>query len=318
MMRDNVIERGNPLALPANKCASWAFNLKLPRTGDTILYTGCEYQLIPYALPLIDRIKKMGRPFGFGGGLTKLAFSFKKLRASLIRTFARLSAKDKAYYDGILIAYATILEKLGIRFAYLHEEEPYAGALLYEFGFLDDFIDHAKKVGRKLKKRGIKKMIVLSPHSLEMFRNVYPQYMDDFDIETLHFTEALLNALDDGASLTKPFTITIHDPCHLARTLGIIEEPRKVLASIENLEVRETPHTSGRWTMCCGAPIEMLFPELSEMISSRRVEELANTGSQAILTLCPFCLANLRRGRDSASAGVKIMDFAELLLMALG
>jgi Fe-S oxidoreductase len=54
---------------------------------------------------------------------------------------------------------------------------------------------------------------------------------------------------------------------------------------------------------------------LSEPIAGKRVEELASSGAGTALTLCAFCLANLRKG--ASGRGFKVMDFVEVLHRAL-
>ncbi|RLC62201.1 MAG: hypothetical protein DRI01_07265 [Chloroflexi bacterium] len=41
----NTAKWGNPLGLRKSDCAAWADGLDLPNRGETILYTGCEYQI---------------------------------------------------------------------------------------------------------------------------------------------------------------------------------------------------------------------------------------------------------------------------------
>jgi Fe-S oxidoreductase len=115
--------------------------------------------------------------------------------------------------------------------------------------------------------------------------------------------------------LRHPLEVTLHDPCHLARTLDMAEQPREILSRVKNLVLKEVPYSNKRWTTCCGAPIEILLPSLSEPLAARRVQELASSGAGTAVTLCAFCLANLRK---AASGGaLKVIDFAELLGTAL-
>jgi Fe-S oxidoreductase len=316
VMVDNMRRSGNPLGISGGKLSSWSRGLGLPGKGETLFYTGCEYQLIPYALTLVEQIKRMG-PFGYEGSvLASLAPSLRKIGFDATSLFASLTAKDEEYYNNVIRTYAKVLMRHGVDFAYLGKQEPYSGALLYEFGFMDDFAEHASKVSRLFKESGVKKIIVTSPHALEAFRILYPKFVDGFDINSVHFTEVLLNAKENVSMVLKePLEVTLHDPCHLARTLNMTEEPREILSGVKNLSFKEVPYANKRWTTCCGAPIETLLPSLSEPVAAKRVEELASTGAGTALTLCAFCLANLRKG--ASEKPLKVMDFAELLDRAL-
>jgi len=312
IMVENMRRSSNPLGISGGKLSSWASGLNLPNKGDTLLYTGCEYQLIPYVLTLVDQIKRMG-PFAYeGGALVSVAMGLRKLGIDAATAFASLTAKDEDYYNGIARTYAEVLRKHGVDFSYLGEEEPYSGALLYEFGLMEEFVEHANKVSRLFKERKVRKVIVTSPHALEAFRLLYPKFVEGFDVEALHFTEALLRSKANvRMALRDPLEVTLHDPCHLARTLDMAEEPREILSRVKNLTRKEVPYSKKRWTTCCGAPIEILLPSLSEPLAARRVQELASSGAATAVTLCAFCLANLRK---AASGGaLKLIDFAELL-----
>lgn len=316
IMVDNMRRSSNPLGISGGKLSSWASGLDLPDKGDTLLYTGCEYQMIPYVLTFVDQIKRMG-PFGYeGSALVSAAVSLRKLGFDAAMAFASLTAKDEAYYNDIARTYASLLTKHGVDFAYLGEEEPYSGALLYEFGLMDEFAEHANKVARLLKERKVRKVIVTSPHALEAFRILYPKFIQGFDIEAIHFTEAIVKSGESVSMvLSEPLEVTLHDPCHLARTLDMTEEPREILSRVKNLTLKEVPYSNKRWTTCCGAPVEMLLPGLSESLAARRVQELASSGAGTALTLCAFCLANLRKRASGKT--LKVMDFAELLDRAL-
>jgi Fe-S oxidoreductase len=312
---ENMQKSNNPLGIAGSRLSSWASGLDLPSTGQTLLYTGCEYQLIPYVLTLVDQIKKIG-PFGYESDVLKLAMALRKIGFDAASAFATLTAKDEAYYNRVMRTHAEVLKKHGVDFAYLGEQEPYSGALLYEFGFLEEFAQHAKNVSKLLKERKVTRVIVTSPHVLEALRILYPRFVEDFDIEALHFTEVLLAAKEKvGMALRNPMEVTLHDPCHLARTLNMAEQPRQVLSQVKNVILKEVPYANKRWTTCCGAPVETLLPNLSEQLAAKRVEELASSGADTALTLCAFCLANLRRA--SSGRKLKVMDFAELLQMAL-
>lgn len=314
LLRDNVLEKGNPLGLSKEELCRWAEGLDIPQAGETILYTGCEYQLLPYTPSLLEIAEKMG-PFGLrSGGFIGAARALGKMGLDPARLFKSLAARDKEFYDRILQNFARVLQHFGVNFSYLYEEEPYAGSILYEFGFLEELAEHARKVYHIFKKRNVRRIITISPHSLELLQKVYPLYVKDFNITVLHYTQVIAEALQDGSptiALPVEATATIHDPCHLARGPGIIEEPRSVMRAIQGLDIREVEPTHGRWTGCCGAPLEVLLPRIRELVAQRRLEELRGTGAELIITLCPFCYSNFRKDLQGSGTGIK--DLIEIL-----
>lgn len=304
---DNMKKSGNPVGVSRDKLSSWARGLEQASSG-LALYSGCEYQLVPYFLPLVDRIKKSGL---VDSKLLNITLKLKRVGLDFVSLFASLSAKDSEYYNGLVRKHLSLLRKVKGDVAFL-PDELYSGALLYEFGFLEEFTEHARKVSKIFKERGVKTVITMSPHSLEMLRSVYPSYVEGFDFETIHYLELLTKYVSNlKLSVEKPTSVTIHDPCHLARSMNIVEEPRAILCSIRGVELKEVPFTNRKWTTCCGAPIETFLPMLTEGISQKRVKELKESGADIALTLCPFCHANLRNA--SSPSGLSIIDFVDFL-----
>lgn len=316
LISTNIAKWGNPLGLKKSDCAAWADGLRLLNKGETILYTGCEYQMTAYIRSLVEVLKKVK----FRDTLFSAASGFQavggKLGAGLMKVYATESERE--HYDHLLRMAALTLKKLGIDYAYL-DGELYSGALLYEYGLFEEFEQQAIRVSNQFKEAGVKRVIALSPHSAEILQQVYPKFIDNFDYEVIPYVSIVaeaLNKFQNILSLPQPLTLTLHDPCHLARTLKVTEEPRGVLKAITNLDLREVA-TNKELTCCCGAPGETIFPEMSELVAIRRVEELSTTGADAAVTLCPFCYSNLRRGVDLAGKQIRIVDFIDIVYQAL-
>lgn len=314
IVRDNILKKGNPLGLPAKDFTEWAKGLNIPNRGDRILYTGLEYQMMPYSYGLLDMVKKAG-PFGDKMGLAgKVKGVFEKIGLDLTKAFS--TAKNRETFTKILILFAKTFQKLNINFAYLYEDEPYAGALLYEFGFVRDLVDYGKRIKQRFEDFGIRELVVLSPHSLEMFRKIYPELGVNFNLKISHYTEILLENYKNGSVETKE--VAIHDPCHLARSLKMTEEPRSVLARIRGLTLREVPHTNKLYTTCCGAPVETYLPMLTELLSGQRLDEFEKAGIKNVLVLCPFCYFNLEKEASSKKRDIRVIDFIEIASESLG
>jgi Fe-S oxidoreductase len=102
--------------------------------------------------------------------------------------------------------------------------------------------------------------------------------------------------------------LVVHDSCVYARHEGIVEEPRLLLkAAGATIHV---PELSGKLTHCCGGPLESLFPCKAHEVAEKRVAQLAECGN-SIVTMCPICMANLRR---AANGAIEIKDISEYLV----
>jgi Fe-S oxidoreductase len=102
--------------------------------------------------------------------------------------------------------------------------------------------------------------------------------------------------------------------------MGIVDEPRKILRSIQGIEFIEPKWTKGEWSTCCGGGggFEAVFPEMSEMLAVNRARELLETGAEIIVTHCPGCIMQIKTGLKAAKADkVEVLDLAQVIAMAL-
>jgi len=275
------------------------------------------YQMMSLSEPLVEAMSKL-----MGDPTSSLPIKFSKFLTRLGINPAKIVARfsKKRDYGTILRKGVVVLREIGLEFGYLYEEEPYSGALLYEYGFHKDFEEHAKKVYSLLKGRGVKKIIVFDPHTADLFKTVYPEFIESFDIEVQTFIEIVKQALENGKiyldkdSLNNKYTY--HDPCHYSKYMGLINEPRFILKAINEKDLVEHPH-SRELSVCCGGPIESLYPKLSKMMAKNRLEELAHTDAKKIVVACPICLANFDRAKKLVDPNLEIVDIIEVVYDSL-
>ena len=315
VIRGNIIKHGNPLALKGSEIAAWAKELNLPAKGETLLYTGGEYQMLPYIDGLLKTMTIMdqgSKAFSMAMGLRNL---INKTGISAEKVYASVLAKDRKRYNEISYKAALTLQKFGLDFCYLGEKELYSGALLYELGFWNDLKTHARKVTDLFKEAGAKTIICLSPHSAELFKFIYPKLVEDFNFEIKTYTEIIYGLIKEKRITISGITdskVVIHDSCVLARELGITEEMRKILNDIEGVKLVEAKQNR-KWTTCCGGPCKILFPEMSSKIADYRANELKETEAELILTFCPYCMASINKSIESEENNLKVEDFIEFI-----
>ncbi|MFA6807715.1 MAG: (Fe-S)-binding protein [Eubacteriales bacterium] len=308
---ENIVKSNNPLALNEKDLSSWAKGLNLPLKGDTLFYTGGEYQLLPYIDSLVKTITYInpnGNFFSLVMGARKIV-NMTGIHAEKI--YASILAKDKKRYNLINYKAVYILQKLGYDLCYNGKEEIYSGALLHELGFWKELKSYAPKVADYVRKTEAKTVVCISPHAAEMFKLILPQITDFPDVKVRTFVEMVCERKELLPKLNYNKPVVIHDSCRLARELGIHEEIRQILDSlgvkyIEALRNRE-------WTTCCGGPSKMLFPDISKIVSGRRVTELADTGADTALISCPYCLSALESGKHYESRNIEMEDLIEFI-----
>lgn len=320
-LADNIIAKQNILGVAKKEGARWAKDLNLPPKAETVFFAGCGYQYSSQLASLMSLIRMMDRS-AVGAELPmRLAALPKKLGADLAGLYGKVSAKGSEADIQPLIAAVKVLSNLGVEFGYLAEDEPCCGAPLYYIGLHKDFAHNAEKAYHKLKSLGVKRVISIVPSCTYALRNLFPLFVDGYDLEVRHFTEIVLANIS-GRKLNFPHQVkvTYHDPCQLGRYLELIDEPRQILSAINNIELIEAEWTSGEWSTCCGGGggFEAVFPELSQILATNRARELAETGAQIIVTQCPGCIMQLKSSLKELKAdSIEILDLAQVVAMAM-
>jgi Fe-S oxidoreductase len=310
-LKDNIQRTGDPLGIKDVYWTKWAKGLNLPRQGDTVLLTGRMYQMLPYIMQ-VTKIISLARPFLSRSGLGAMVNIGNRLMGDKVIRFRALGSRTiRRKSRDVLWGIVSALSAVGSIPAYLYENEPYSGVLLYDLG-LDAYIEeHIKKVYHLLKEHHVNRVICVDPHTTFMLRKVYPAHIDHFDIEVRHYLEILsenADMLGDSCKNALNREYVIHDSCYLTRELGVVEQVRTVARSI-GITLLE-PENTKLDTSCCGGPIEYAFRDLTEQVSRTRIQELA-TISRNIIVECPICLINL--SKYEKELGIKVWDMGELL-----
>ncbi len=306
MLGDNLRKRKSALPLRRRAVTGWTHGLNIPRGGETVLYTGQMWQMVP-AIDAMSRqlAKYEGRS---SARLFSVARSMNKV-LNLTPFLARTTARERAAFDERLRNIAKLLTAAQVPFGYLYEDDLYAGGLAHDEGLDEAFRVQAQRVADALRRHGVRRVITVDPHTTNMLRSVYPTVVPGFDVQVKSYLEVLAERrLSATTKLGE--TVTFHDSCVYARYEGVLEEPRSLMKE-GGITVLE-PEMSGKLTFCCGGPLESLFPGKSGEIASRRVGQLSAV-SKRVVTACPLCMANLKR---VAPADVTIEDVSDYLVKA--
>ncbi len=303
---DNLRLRGSVLPIPARRATRWARELDLPRGGETVLYTGMMYQLVPYIERLVGLEERLGdsklvRFTGLARRVNRLVNG-----ASLV---ARPRAGERAEYDRVPTNVAKLLREAGVEFGSLYEDDLYAGALAYDLGADAVVAEHARRIAKIFQKHGVREVITIDPHTTTMLRTVFPKLVDGYDVRVRSYLEVLA---ERGLPILAPLSgnVVLHDSCVYARYEDVVAEPRELLAAA-GLVVGEPAH-AGKFTWCCGGPAEALDPAKAAAVAAARVEQLGAVAHECV-TMCPICLVNLRK---SANGTIRIRDISEYLAEA--
>jgi len=169
-----------------------------------------------------------------------------------------------------------------------------------------------------MKQYGVKKIVTTCPHCFNTLKNEYPQFGSDFEV--VHHTQSIAELLGEGKLSLKPVTndakrITYHDPCYLGRYNDIYDAPRKVLASIPMVKIREMARGKGDSFCCGGGGGRSWMEEHDTKISHLRTDDAIKTKAEILALACPFCMIMFEDAvkAKEAEETLKVMDIAELI-----
>ena len=223
-------------------------------------------------------------------------------------------------YQRVTRSFIKILDKIGISYAVLGNEESCTGDPARRAGNEFLFQMQAMSNIQVLESYAVKKIVTACPHCFNTLKNEYPDLGGDYEV--LHQSTFLQQLIDDGklgvteGKAFKGKKITFHDSCYLGRANNIYEAPRQILESLDaDLVEMKSCKTKG---LCCGAGGAQMFKEAepgNKEINVERVEEALTTGSETIASACPFCMTMLSDGLKAKEQEdrVEVLDLAEII-----
>ena len=143
--------------------------------------------------------------------------------------------------------------------------------------------------------------------------------------EVVNIMEYTLDALRRGKIQLRPDSInervTYHDPCNIARSGWIVEQPREILRAICEDFVDMVP--KGRENYCCGGgggsvSIDEIRPFRTLIGGKTKAEQIRSTGATILVAPCANCKKQLREVCDDHGLGhVKVVGLHDLVLKAI-
>ena len=241
---------------------------------------------------------------------------------------------DVLYWVGCAAAYdrraqkiarsvVRLLQAAHVNFAVLGPEERCTGESARRMGDELLFQQLAEQNVATLAQRGVRRIVAHCPHCVNSLLNDYPQAGGRYEV--VHHSQLLAELVAagrlprledrDGAG-----PITYHDPCYLARAVGVVDEPRAVLAAAQggnHLPIIELPRNRQDTSCCGGGGGRMWFDDPPrERVGQGRVREIVATGAATVAVSCPFCLIMIGDGVAAEGPSMRVRDIAELMAEA--
>jgi glycolate oxidase iron-sulfur subunit len=104
---------------------------------------------------------------------------------------------------------------------------------------------------------------------------------------------------------------TYHDACHLGHAQKIREAPRRLLAKIPGLVVKDLPESE----ICCGAAgtYNLTEPEMAGRLSRRKLKNILTTGADMVITANAGCLLQIMREARQQGHRLEVLHPVEVL-----
>jgi fumarate reductase (CoM/CoB) subunit B len=277
-----------------HECPSGADPLKVTQAIRSKLVT--LGKTVSHQEVIQDRIKRSGN--SLGDDLSRTLWLSEPLVSQ---------RSEYVYFTGCLASYrqqataaATyeILKRFGVP---LLSDEHCCGSPLVRLGL--DAFDVIKHNTGQIQLTGAHTVIAGCAGCYSMLKENYTGF------NVIHLSELLIDRLDRIPLGGLDISVTYHDPCHLGRSYGIYDAPRKIIETIcdfiEMNNAKEKAH-------CCGGGggVRLGYPELSESITMNLINNIPQNVDY-VVTSCPLCFRNL------SDAGIKVLDIADLVWMSL-
>jgi glycolate oxidase iron-sulfur subunit len=134
-----------------------------------------------------------------------------------------------------------------------------------------------------------------------------------------HFTSLVRDVSEvlDGIGLvatyrvSDPMTVAYHDACHLAHAQGIRSAPRRLLARVGGVTVRDIPDGE----ICCGSAglYNLEQPAVASALGAAKARSVIASGAQAVVTGNVGCLVQLSSHLARAGHPMPVMHTVQLL-----
>jgi glycolate oxidase iron-sulfur subunit len=108
-----------------------------------------------------------------------------------------------------------------------------------------------------------------------------------------------------------PLTAAYHDACHLSHAQGIRAQPRRLLAGIPSLALKEIRDPE----ICCGSAgiYNLLQPQAAAELGARKAASVMATGADVLVTANPGCMMQIAAQIRKSGGEIAVAHTAEVL-----
>jgi len=161
-------------------------------------------------------------------------------------------------------------------------------------------------------------------HGSRAFRWEGPNYIQKaYPFEVTTSVELMLQYLKENRIKVdpqkNPDRITLHDPCNLVRSGGVLMQQREIIKMCATDFVEMNP--CGNDNLCCGGGGGQLamseYNERRMKIAQLKAEQIKATGAKVVVTPCHNCVDQLTQINITFKLGIQIKTVAEIVADAI-
>lgn len=194
--------------------------------------------------------------------------------------------------------------------------------LFYNDWALERIIQKLVEEAHRLKAKKI--LIGECGHAARSARQFVPTFANGRGLQVISILELTQQAALQGKLRLKKDVVTervtYHDPCNIARSGWIIDQPRQLLHSFVNDFVEMQPY--GKENYCCGGggglvSLDEIYDFRMKVAGKVKAEQIQASGAQVVATPCANCKKQLRELVDYYKLPVQIVGVHDLVLRAI-
>ncbi|MGB2765015.1 MAG: LUD domain-containing protein [Candidatus Aminicenantaceae bacterium] len=199
------------------------------------------------------------------------------------------------------------------------DDQVCCGAPSLHLGHKKDVQKLAKKNLASFEKENPDYILTVCPTGNSLLKKLYPELEPESSRWTkriFDFTEFMVKKelFPETKSTPNKEKVFYHYPCHYLNSLGLKDEPKKMLRALALIPTEEEePFT------CCGfcGVFSLKNPEISANLWEKKKQKILKSEASLIATDCPGCLFQLKANLKTEKQPFKIFHTAELFAKVL-
>ncbi len=181
-----------------------------------------------------------------------------------------------------------------------------------------------KMVGEVTRLKGKTILIGECGHASRTAKEFVPVFGGDNPYPVVNIMEYTLEKIEQGKLVLDPDAITdrvtYHDPCNIARSEWIIEQPRKIIRTFIKDFVEMVPH--GKKNFCCGGgggtvSVDEIHEFRMSIAGKRKAEQMKATGAKYVIAPCANCKKQLKELVEYYELDQEVVGLHDLILKAI-